>query len=149
MKSFRIRRAVPDDASQIVPLLAQLGYRCTDEVVRSNAEEISSSTADALIVAEHGGELVGLAHMHTARMIHEPRPVARVTALVVRTDCRRQGVGRALLESLEELAVHDGCSAVEMTSSTRRAAAHAFYESLGYREKSRRFVKELNRDTSI
>jgi len=148
MAKVRIRRALPKDAGEIAPLLAQLGYSCTEETVRSNVEAISRSEADALIVAESDRTLVGLAHMHTALMIHEPVRVARVVALVVGSDSRRQGIGRALMASLEELAVGAGCSAVEMTSSTHRDAAHAFYESLGYKEKSKRFVKELTQETS-
>jgi N-acetylglutamate synthase-like GNAT family acetyltransferase len=141
--NVRIRKASLEDAREIGHLLAQLGHAYAEEGVRSNIEALSRNENDVLVVAESGPTLVGLAHLHVARLIHEPDRVARVAALVVRSDWRRKGIGRALMASLEKLAIEAGCSSVELTSSTRRDDAHIFYESLGYAQKSWRFAKEL------
>ena len=48
------------------------------------------------------------------------------------TRVRRQGVGRGLMTHVEEWARQQGCEVVRLTSSSTRAAAHRFYERIGY-----------------
>jgi GNAT superfamily N-acetyltransferase len=142
-ESLKIRQACREDAPQISQLLAELGHGYNQGLVWSNVEALSCDQNDALVVAESGSTLLGLAHLHVARLIHEPHRVGRVAALVVRSGWRRKGIGRALMASLEKLALQAGCSTIELTSSTHRDGAHLFYESLGYAKKSWRLVKEL------
>ena len=139
----KIRKALPEDAGQIGALLAELRHGYPEEQVRWNIDELSRNEHDALIVAVSGDTVLGLAHLHTATLIHEPAKIARVAALIVRGGYRRQGIGSALMASLERLATESGCSSMDLTSSSDRDEAHRFYKSLGYTEKSRRFVKEL------
>ena len=64
-------------------------------------------------------------------------PAAGVTAsiflkeLYVRQANQRQGVGRALMRALCELAVKQGCSRVEWTTERDNAVAQGFYATLG------------------
>jgi GNAT superfamily N-acetyltransferase len=55
-----------------------------------------------------------------------------VGGLVVDDACRRMGIGRSLMEQAEDWARTRGCSMVRLTSSSTRAAAHKFYEDIGY-----------------
>ena len=69
--------------------------------------------------------------------------MGRLIALVVGEGVRGMGVGRALVEHVEERARAAGCVQLELSSSDRREDAHAFYRRLGFADVSRRFVKDL------
>jgi GNAT superfamily N-acetyltransferase len=51
------------------------------------------------------------------------------------------GIGKHLVTEAEEFAWENGCARIEITSGEHRADAHAFYEAIGYRQDSRRFIK--------
>jgi ribosomal protein S18 acetylase RimI-like enzyme len=69
--------------------------------------------------------------------------VGRLIALVVDEELRGVGVGRALVEHVEEGARAAGCVQLDLSSSDRRQDAHAYYRRLGFADVSRRFVKDL------
>ena len=56
-----------------------------------------------------------------------------VAALVVDETVRGSGIGRCLMERAEEWARERGYNTVQLRSNVTRAAAHAFYERLGYK----------------
>ncbi|KPL22156.1 MAG: hypothetical protein AMJ93_07880, partial [Anaerolineae bacterium SM23_84] len=67
--------------------------------------------------------------------------------LVVDSNWRGRGVGRALLEAAEAWALEGGSEVMYVRSRITRVDAHAFYKHLGYRElkTSLTFVKPLQR----
>jgi ribosomal protein S18 acetylase RimI-like enzyme len=78
-------------------------------------------------------------------MLQHATPVVRVTVLVVSRQARRRGVGKLLMERVEQIGSAAGCEFVELTSAMDRAEAHAFYRSIGYEPNSLRFRKPLVR----
>lgn len=62
---------------------------------------------------------------------------AHLDLLGVRPDCRRRGLGRALMRWLEKPAVVAGISAVFLEVRETNQDAQAFYERLGYRTLAR------------
>jgi GNAT superfamily N-acetyltransferase len=138
-----IRLARERDACGIALLLGELGYPRTRENVFSKITDLSAEASDSVFVAECKGELLGMGHLHVANLVHREGGLGRVMALVVRTDCRRQGVGRAILSVLEEEAHKRGCTTMEITSSMGRSGAHRFYRKMGYEGSPLRFVRNL------
>jgi GNAT superfamily N-acetyltransferase len=67
-----------------------------------------------------------------AEFVESPAFVV-IGGLVVDSNHRREGIGRALIEHGEEWARKQGCSVVRLWSSSSRSASHQFYERLGYR----------------
>jgi aminoglycoside 6'-N-acetyltransferase I len=132
-----IREAVPGDAPQVAELLTELGY----PVGASEAAERLARGAEAVFVAADGSRLLGLLAIWGQLPIAHARPTARVTALVVRSGARQQGIGRMLVEQALDWARSAGCEGVELTSGIRpeREDAHRFYEGLGFRRTSYRF----------
>jgi putative acetyltransferase len=59
--------------------------------------------------------------------------VVELKRLYVGPAARRQGIGRRLVEMVEQAARNRRASAVELWSDTRFGDAHRLYESLGYR----------------
>lgn len=139
-----IRQATPEDAESLLPLLDQLGYRSDLDEVRPRLERLLTTQDSSVLVTEHERELVGFATFHIFELIYRPRPQCRLTALVVRADRRRQGIGAALIQSVEKAAREQGCFRIELTTRMGRGEAIPFYTALGFAERPHRLVKVLD-----
>jgi GNAT superfamily N-acetyltransferase len=138
-----IRPAAEVDAPEIARLLTTLGHPTTAESIAARWREWVAAGNSALVAARADGSLAGLATLHQRAVLHRPRTVGRITALVVDAPDRGQGIGRALVAAAEAALVRSGCGLLEITSNVRLADAHAFYEHLGYERTSLRFAKVL------
>ncbi len=65
-------------------------------------------------------------------MLASPQFFAEIGGLVVDTQARRQGIGRALMAQAEVWAKEHGFAEVRLRSGLHRADAHEFYQSVGY-----------------
>ena len=143
MNHLEVRNACAGDAPVLAALLGELGFPAPAESIATRLETILGASSEVVLVATRKGVLLGLATLHITPVLHRPRPVGRLTALVVAEQARGQGVGRALVKAAEQLFAVRGCGFVEVTSNRRLTDAHAFYEHLGYEATSLRFKKEL------
>jgi GNAT superfamily N-acetyltransferase len=142
-RQSHIRRARSSDTPAVAGLLGDLGYPTEiDDAAAQLGRLVDRDDAGALVY-EDEGEPVGLITYHVFDLIYRPRPHCRVTALAVRSDRRRQGVARALLEAVETIARERGCFRVELTTRPDRDDALRFYEACGFAERPRRLVKPL------
>jgi GNAT superfamily N-acetyltransferase len=141
----RIRDAQPEDAPGLAGLLAELGYPDEEKRVRARVRDFDGRAGSFLLVAEAGDELAGVASASLIPLFHEDGSWCRLSALVVSPGHRRRGVAAALVAEAERRARESGCRYLEVTSGERadREAAHAFYESLGLEQVSRRYLKTL------
>ena len=143
-EKLEVRRAGPEDAALIAPLLSQLGYPVEAATVAERFAGLTS-VGDTALLAMRGAAAIGLATLHATPVLHRPASVGRVTSLVVAEDMRGQGVGRALMTEAERILTERGCGLIEVTSNRSRTEAHAFYEKLGYVATSFRFAKTVGR----
>lgn len=140
---LRIRRADSVDGEALVPLLAELGYEVTADEL-SDRIAILSRMGEPVLVAKLGDDLVGCLTWHVMPVLHRPKPVGRITMLVVTAKARRKRVGRALVEAAEARLRQRGCGLIEVTSNVKLRPAHAFYEHLGFERTSYRFYKPIS-----
>lgn len=127
-----IREAEFHDADDMLPLLEQLGY---PETSMEQLQYFLSHHLDdnnKVWVAEKSQHIVGFAVLHIIPCLHAPKPLARITSLVVDEDVRCCGVGHHLMEVIEDYARQMDCHRIELTSGRHRGAAHQFYETHGY-----------------
>jgi GNAT superfamily N-acetyltransferase len=105
-----------------------------------------------LLVAELNGRPVAFA----AGVIEHPPPRAawetrsrvggRVIELYVEPAARGAGIGRCLLERLEEYFVDQGCDAIRIEVFAPNREARRFYERWGYRERDVHLMRPLNEE---
>jgi len=141
--TVNLRVATPGDAPEIARLLVMLGYPTEAASLANRWAKWRASGSAAIVAGGQSAALVGVVTLHTTIVLHRPKPIGRITALVVDESARGRGIGRALVAAAEGAALRDGCGMLEVTSNVRRADAHAFYERLGYERSSYRFVKVL------
>ncbi len=84
-----------------------------------------------------------MATIHVSLTIVDDDLVAKLSAIIVDQHYRRRGIGEALVSALEADARSQGCALLFLTTSARRAEAHAFYSRIGLEETGRRFAKRL------
>lgn len=138
-----IRDPRPRDGEAVAALIGQLGYPASADEVGRRLKRLSSSGTDRVVVAELGGEIVGLACLHTSLSVAHDEPAAKLSAIVVDELHRRRGIGEALMRELESEARLRGCCLLFLTTARRRDDAHAFYERIGFEETGKRFAKPL------
>lgn len=138
-----IREAGAHDAEQIAALVAGLGHHLSADAVRSNLSRLATDSLPQL-VAEQGGRIVGLLGMDRMDPVYRPKPVGRITILIVAEDRRGSGVGRALVDRAIAIARDWGCGMIEVSSNHRLEDALAYYRHLGFDDTSRRFALRLD-----
>ena len=136
-----LREAKPKDAEAIAALIGALGYEASASDVRRRLAALAKAGQQA-IVAEKG-EVVGVLTTSMMTVLHRPKPVGRISMLVVAEAARGAGIGAALVAEAEKRLAAKGCGLVEVTSNIKRLRAHGFYEKLGYDRTSYRFAKAL------
>jgi GNAT superfamily N-acetyltransferase len=146
-KIASIRRAHVEDAAGASELLEILGYRAPIAQIEERIARSRESPDAAVFVAELDGRLVGLASFHRIPLFYLEGFLGRITSFVIAPSHRRHGIGRSLVSAVEEFAWDHGCTRAEVTSGDHRSDAHEFYERLGYRPVSRRFIKEKTKKT--
>ena len=138
----KLRDAKPGDAARLAELIHELGHEVTEKQVRKNLAALRK-IGETPIVATLNKRVIGLVGMHRMVTVHRPAPVGRIPVLVVAKEAQGLGLGRMLVDAVEQWCRKKGCQLIEVTSNDRRAAAHAFYRHMGYERSSIRFFKKL------
>lgn len=136
-----IRPALARDCAALEGLIEQLGYEAAAPDIAARLETIRAEGREVL-VAELGGRVVGCLSTSIMRVLHRPRPVGRISMMVVEERLRGRGIGAALVRAAEDWLDAQGCGVVEVTSHLSRSEAHRFYEKLGYEKTSLRLARE-------
>jgi ribosomal protein S18 acetylase RimI-like enzyme len=136
-----VRPARPGDSKAIAALVGALGFDSSPAAIETRLADLRKGRETPL-VAERG-EVIGVLAWHVTPVLHRPRPVGRITMMVVADGERRSGAGRALVEAAYEEMRAKGCGLVEVTSNVDLSGAHGFYRRLGFERTSYRFAKPL------
>ncbi|EFF89846.1 acetyltransferase [Streptomyces sp. e14] len=143
MTDLRIRPATADDIDAVLAFwrTAAEGTSISDD--RDGVARLVTRDPDALLLAEHTGELVGtvIAGFDGWR--------CHLYRLAVRPGRRRQGIGTALLAAAEERFARHGGRRGDAMVLTGNERAHHAWRAAGYapEEHWRRWVKPLTART--
>lgn len=134
---FVLRSATPEDAVIIFQLIQALAeYEKLSHTVTGSAEALkqhlsgSPATVEA-ILAEVEGKAVGFALFFQNYSTFLTQPGIYLEDLFVLPEYRRQGIGKALITYLAELALSRKCGRLEWTVLDWNQSAIEFYQQMG------------------
>jgi GNAT superfamily N-acetyltransferase len=135
------RRAAAGDLQAIVALLADdpigsgrensgpqldAGYRNAFAAIERDPNQL-------LAVAERDGDVIGVLQLSfIPGLSRRGMWRGQIEGVRVAAGERAGGIGRAMLQWAIEECRRRGCGLVQLTSDKRRAAAHRFYDALGF-----------------
>lgn len=127
-----VRKCKLEDAAAITELnRLEMGYEYPAEATEDKLKKLLSDSSCLILVAEYDGRVVGYVHAEEYELLYFPTMV-NIMGIAVSSDCRRMGVGKALMAGVEKWADEIGAEAVRLVSGAERKAAHKFYESAGF-----------------
>jgi ribosomal protein S18 acetylase RimI-like enzyme len=129
-----IRDARTGDIAAVWHLIGQLAEAPDEAEFRHRFERVLASEGHRVIVAEAGGDVVGVLHVFERPALEKPCE-AVVQALVVDSERRRAGVGETLMREAEAWAASRKLGSTALYTRIDRDRARRFYERLGYRHK--------------
>ena len=115
----------------------------TDEAVVKTYEKMKGDSRYCTFVADMNGAVVGFVTTVETLAIDYPNGYMKVNGLAVLPAFQYCGIGRMLMERVEELAGERNVSMIGLASGFQRTDAHAFYEHLGYQKLSFWFRKRI------
>ncbi|RYD45590.1 MAG: GNAT family N-acetyltransferase [Sphingomonadales bacterium] len=139
---LKLRSAAPTDAKPLASLLGQLvGAKNGPARIAENLVRVCKAKTAGLIIAERG-DIIGCCGWAAVPTLQHGI-VGRLTILIIDKDHRRAGTGSALITAAERALEKAGCGEVEAMSDIMVANAHNFFRSLGFEQKSYRFVRKI------
>ena len=146
MSEVKIRDFVLSDVQAVTGLTKELGYPSTEEEMNVRMKKIIDNPLYRTLIAVKEEEVVGYCGIFLYDCWEHNEPILRVEVLVVKTEARRYGIGKVLMEKAEQWARERGASIISLNSGNRaeRESAHKFYPSLGFEARSIGYSKRLS-----
>jgi ribosomal protein S18 acetylase RimI-like enzyme len=141
--AIEVRRLGEDDLDGLLELYAHLHENDDPAAERETLQrvwrELCRDDRTLYFGAEADGRLVSTCIVTIIpNLTHGARPYAVLENFVTHESYRRRGFGRAVMVAIIEHCKAAGCHKIMLTSAATRHAAHALYESLGFKSKSNR-----------
>jgi len=149
--SLTVREAVDADSDGIIALIDSCYREYPPNILDLDAEEpelrAPASRYPAFWVVDgEDGQIVGC----IALQVCEPRQRVELKKCYVHASQRGSGLGRLLVEQVEDWARAEGCTQVELLTDTRFKLAHRVYAALGYQATGRtRDLNDLSQTTEF
>lgn len=140
---IHIRRATVADVDRIVRLANSGGPDgkarnelpdVLDDAYFAAFQRIDADPQQALMVAEHGGVVIGTFQMtYLTYLAAAGREVCQIESVHIAEAWRGHGIGTEMMEWAIAQAHKRGCRRVQLTTNKKRKDAHRFYERLGFK----------------
>ena len=143
--TFQIRSCKLDNFTSVFDLFKQLwpSLELDYDALYAVYERALSSVTQHLIVGVQEDRIVGFCSLSLKNNFWKAGCIGNVDELVVDENYRGQGIGRKLINRIEEIAISNQCKQIELDSAFHRKEAHHFYKSLGYQSRAYLFTKPL------
>ncbi len=132
-----LRFAEPTDSNVLFELIKQLAeYEKLSHAVTGSAFELKEHLFGSpryieAILAEYAGQAVGFSLFFYNYSTFLTKPGIYLEDLFVLPEYRRQGIGKALLTQLAQIAVERNCGRLEWSVLDWNVSAQKFYRSMG------------------
>lgn len=124
---LNFRQISHSDVENINKLLVELSQNAKQVEME---DVVSIARDNHLFIATDGGSIVGIATLITFQKL--TGLVGDVEDVVVSNVYRGAGIGKKLMNILIETARAKNLQSLQLTSNSRRVAAHGLYHSLGF-----------------
>lgn len=144
-----IRTVQVKDAGQIRDLCHQaLGYNSTLETVATQIEKFNLPDSDHFCFVceeDQTGHILGYVEAEVYESLYSDAGL-NILGLAVFPSAQGRGIGRQLMERVEDLAKSKHYAFIRLNSASHRKEAHVFYERIGYEgnKTQKRFLKIMN-----
>lgn len=144
-----IRSVQVKDAGQIRDLCHQtLGYDSTLEKVATQIEKFNLPDSDHFCFVceeDQTGHILGYVEAEVYESLYSDAGL-NILGLAVFPSAQGRGIGRQLMERVEDLAKSKHYAFIRLNSASHRKEAHIFYEHIGYEgnKTQKRFLKIMN-----
>ncbi len=142
---IEIRRIEATDFSRIAELNHELGYQTSESLVERQLKIIQSKKDHYGFVATNSNEIIGYIHGFISIRL-TTYPFAEIGGLIVKEQFRHKGIGRKLVEHLEQH-IKD-VENIRVRCNVNRKSAHDFYLALNYTEKKEQKIFERKLHTT-
>ena len=142
---LNMRKAEVGDIEALCDLMTDLaGHTLSREGMLDRLEHIEKSDIDFLFVCEEDDKILGLLGFRLRVNLEEVSKFGEISAIVVRPESRKRGVGRYMMDYTAKLARDLGCKGMWLVSGfAREEEAHKFYKRLGYEINGYRFINSF------
>ena len=129
-----IREATLNDINGLSKLISQLGYPISVADMTQSLSTYLNNNNYYVYVAVFNETVVGVASVIINDYFHKIGRIAIVTAFCIDETHRRAGIGKLLMNFVEQQAKYNSCNFVELKSGLHRIkdGSHNFYKKLGY-----------------
>ena len=144
-----IRTVQVKDAGQIRDLCYQaLGYDSTLEKVAAQIDKFNQPDSGHFCFVyeeDQTGNILGYVEAEVYESLYSDAGL-NILGLAVFPSAQGRGIGRQLMERVEELAKSKHYAFIRLNSASHRKEAHVFYERIGYEgnKTQKRFLKIMN-----
>lgn len=144
-----IRTVQVRDASQIRDLCHQaLGYDSTLEKVAAQIDKFNQPDSGHFCFVyeeDQTGNILGYVEAEVYESLYSDAGL-NILGLAVFPSAQGRGIGRQLMERVEDLAKSRHYAFIRLNSASHRKEAHVFYEHIGYEgnKTQKRFLKIMN-----
>ena len=131
---MRAGRKHLDDVAPLFDEYRQFyGHRSDLDAARAFlGDRIEHDESVIYVAYADGGEAAGFTQLYPSFSSVSLKPLWVLNDLFVRSDIRRGGVGRALLERARQHAVESGAKGLILNTAVTNKAAQTLYESCGW-----------------
>lgn len=150
---WRVREATEEDVPAVAVGVAELlvelsgGGPSAAELEEAAKKLVGEREEGTLLVAEAGGEIVGILAASWQHAIHVPGRYGTIQDLWVHPQWRSRAIGRDLVDAYCETARREGAKRLEvglpLESFERIAATEAFYRANGFEHLGPRMRRRL------
>jgi GNAT superfamily N-acetyltransferase len=142
-----IREYKSTDVEALAELMSDLGYPTSLENMKIRMEFIESNSLYFTFVAVIEEQVVGMIGVRLVYYYEGDGILAQISALVTRKQHQGKGIGKSLIQFVEDWAKGKGSVHLYLTSGIKpeRLKAHEFYKKMGFDITGYRFVKALEK----
>ena len=125
----------------------ELGYDVNLDIVRKQIRKLTNDNKHNIIIGfenEQTRKIIGFVHAELYESLYKDTGL-NILGLAVDSNFQGQGIGKKLMNSIEDYALKNNISYIRLNSNVRRIDAHKFYESIGYvcDKTQKRLIKKL------